>query len=809
VVPKSVTALITCWLVALAVISGRLQAAPSPQASAAAPAAVPSAQALLDRYCVSCHNDRLQTAGIALSAGIETPGSDAERWEKVVRKLRAGVMPPPGLPRPDAATYASFIYSLERALDRAAAAHPNPGRKAPFHRLNRAEYQNAIRDLLAVDVDVSSLLPGDDASYGFDNIAGVLRISPTLMERYLGAAHKISRLAVGVAPSIPTVDTVQLREDLPQDEQVDGLPPGTRGGTLIRYTFPVDGEYVIQARLSRRGASGGEEIDIPTFDETHHLEVSIDGERIGLFSLEGLGLPPAGRGSRAPSGSRSRLDANWHVRVPIRAGPRQVAVTFLRKSAASPETARLPFLRPYAGAGGDTRVQPYLSTLTISGPYSPTGPGQTPSRERIFTCKPARAADEPACARSILNTLARRAYRRPATDDDVARLLTFYEAGRAEGFDAGIQRAIERLLVSPQFLFRIERDPAGAAPNTSYRIDDFALASRLSFFLWSSVPDDELLELATAKRLRQPQVLEAQVRRMLADARSRALVQNFAGQWLYLRNLDGLQPDVDVFPDFDDSLRQALRQETELLVASILREDRSVLDLLNADYTFVNERLARHYGIPNVKGSHFRRVAIGDDNRRGLLGQGSILAVTAYPHRTSPVLRGKWVLENLLGTPPPPPPSNVPSLEESAPSTRVPSMRERMAQHRANPSCASCHQLMDPPGLALENFDAVGRWREVDHTFASIDNSGVLPDGTRFAGAAGLRRVLLNRSDLFVSTFIEKLMTYALGRGVEYYDMPTVRAIGRDAARHDNTFSSIIMGIVASPAFQMRSAAAH
>ena len=797
VVTRALSASLACWLSALVAVSGGTEFVSAQQPSAAAA----SQQPVLDRYCVSCHSERLKTAGLVLTSGVENPGADPARWETVVRKLRAGVMPPPGLPRPDASAYRSLISTIEQALDRHAAANPNPGRKPPFHRLNRAEYQNAVRDLLAVDVDVSPLLPGDDASYGFDNIAGVLRMSPTLMERYLGAAQRISRLAVGVAPPIPNVETIQLPEDLRQDDQVDGLPPGTRGGALIPYTFPLDAEYRIQARLSRRGASGGEEIDIPAFAETHQLEVSIDGERVGLFTLDGV--PPGGRGMRPASGSRSAIDADWAVRVPVKAGPRTVAVTFLSKSAAVAESARLPFQRPYAGAGGDTRVQPYLSTVTISGPYSPTGPGQTPSRARIFTCQQ-RDAD---CARTMLTTLARRAYRRAIDGVDGDRLMTFYEEGRSEGgFDAGIQRAIERLLMSPQFLFRIERDPAGAAPGSAYRIDDYALASRLSFFLWSSLPDDELLDLASAGRLRDPQVLEAQVRRMLADRRSSALVRNFAGQWLYLRNLDGLQPDVDVFPDFDDSLRQALRRETELLVDSIIRDDRTVLDFLNADYTFVNERLARHYGIAGIKGSHFRRVAVPDDNRRGLLGQGSILAVTAYPHRTSPVLRGKWVLENLLGTPPPPPPPNVPSLDDSAPSARVVSMRERMAQHRANPSCAACHRLMDPPGLALEQFDAVGRWRERDDAFQPIDASGVLPDGTTFAGAAGLRRVLLARSDLFVTTLAEKLMTYALGRGVEHYDMPTVRAIVREAAQRDNRFSSLVLGIVSSPAFQMRTA---
>jgi hypothetical protein len=787
--------------------SAYLDAAGPRQPSAGVPIADSSQRALLNRYCVSCHNQKLKTAGLMFDTLDVAKVSEApEIWEKVVRKLRAGVMPPAGRPRPDKPTIENFAAWLETELDHAAVADPNPGRTEPFHRLNRAEYQNAIRDLLTLEVDVASLLPTDDASYGFDNMAGVLRMSPTLLDRYLSAAQKISRLAVGTPPLYPDVDTFRIRPDFPQEDRPDGLPFGTRGGTRIRYTFPLDAEYVIQARLARRGTSGGEEVDIPRFAESHQLEVSLDGERLQLFTLAGETLPAgAQRDPQYQQGRRADLDAGWQVRLPVKAGPREITVAFLKKSSAAAETARLPFLRPYAGAGGDTRTQPYLSTVTISGPYDASGPGDTPSRRRIFTCRPTSPAKEAACADTILTDLARRAYRRPVTEADLATLRPFYDAGRAEGgFDTGIQRALERLLVSPQFLLRVERDPASIAPNKNYRISDLELASRLSFFLWSSLPDDDLLDVATRGQLRDPAVLEKQVRRMLADARSRALVNNFAGQWLYVRNVAALGPDLDVFPDFDESLRQAFETETELFVDSMLREDRSVFELLTANYTFVNERLARHYGIPNVYGSHFRRVMVSDDARRGLLGQGSILAVTAHPDRTSPVLRGKWVLENLLGTPPPPPPPNVPGLRNTNASGKLLSMRERMVQHRSSPVCAGCHSMMDPPGFSLEQFDGVGRQRIVDDTFKPIDVSGALPDGTTFEGVVGLRRALLSRSERFANTLTEKLLTYALGRGLEYYDAPAVRTITRDAARHDYRFSSLILGIVNSMPFQMR-----
>ncbi|HLF13189.1 MAG TPA: DUF1592 domain-containing protein [Gammaproteobacteria bacterium] len=717
----------------------------------------------------------------------------------------------------------------ERA-DRAAAAAPNPGRTEPFHRLNRSEYQNAIRDLLDVEVDVAELLPADDASYGFDNIAGVLKVSPTLLERYLAAADEVSRLAIGTPSPFANIDYFRVPDDRAQDQRAPGLPFGTRGGTSIRYTFPMDAQYVISAALSRNLNES-----MPLYAEPQHLEVSIDGERVALFTLDGVPLqqqpaavpPPADTDSGTEPANppisqiaerlrlkpeeqalRNAADASWRVRVPVKAGRHDVVVAFIAKTAALDETARLPFLRPYPSGVNipETRMGSYLLSVEISGPYDATGPGETsPSRQRVFVCRPPTPEDEAACAATVLATLARRAYRRPVTGADLEPLLAFYRDGRSRGgFDDGIQLALKRLLVAPEFLFRIERDPDDVAPSTPYRISDLELASRLSFFLWSSIPDDELLKVAEQGKLREPGEIERQLQRMIADARADAFVENFAGQWLFLRNLDAIVPVQSRFPDFDDTLREGLRQETELFVASVVREDRSALDLLRADYTFLNERVARHYGIANVKGSHFRRVTLSADNpRRGLLGHGSILAVTSYPDRTSPVVRGKWILENLLGTPPPDPPPNVPELTATDGAGSTLSMRERLAAHRADPACAGCHALMDPLGFALENFDAVGRWRTLGESGAPIDAAGTLPDGTPFEGAAGLRDALLS-SDQFVATLTEKLLTYALGRGVEYYDMPAVRAIVREAAANDYRFSAFIVGVVQSPPFQMR-----
>jgi mono/diheme cytochrome c family protein len=825
-------------------------------------------KALLDRYCLTCHTQRLKERGtvpIALDAlDLSQVGANAETWEKVVLKMRAGLMPPAGAPRPEKAAHDAFAAWLESELDRHATTRPNPGRTEPFHRLNRAEYRNAVRDLLDLDVDVASLLPADDVSYGFDNIAGVLKMSPTLMERYLVAAQKVSRLAVGTPLPAPNIDYFRIADDLSQDEQLPGLPLGTRGGTLIRYTFPMDGVYEFRPRLTRDLNES-----VPLYTEDQQLEVSIDGEKVGLFTLPGIGgrapsdaAPPenpdsqpdattqtpgsgtrdlgsgTNRGSasnpepRTPNpesqarpsisqiqqtvragarerAARNRADESWNLRVPVKAGARDVVITFLNSVSAIDETPRLPFERPFpAGVNiPETRRGVYLRSVEISGPYDPSGPGQGASRERIFVCTPSRSGtDDEACARRILSSLTRRAYRRPVTNADVDPLMAFYREGVKSGFDAGIENALRRLLVSPEFLLRVERDPAGAVPGAVYSISDLELASRLSFFLWSSIPDDELLDVAAKRQLSDPAVLARQVRRMMADDRAEAFVKNFAGQWLFLRNLDAVVPVQSIFPDFDDALRQSFRRETELFFESIVREDRSALDLLRADYTFVNERLASHYGIPNIKGNHFRRVTLGPETRRrGLLGQGSILTVTSYPDRTSPVVRGKWILENLLGTPPPPPLPNVPALRATGTSGVVLPMRQRMERHRSNPVCASCHAMMDPLGLSLENFDAIGRWRTLGESSAPIDATGSSPDGTRFDGPDGLRHVLL-RSDRFVATMTEKMMTYALGRGVEYYDAPAVRAILREAARDDYRFSSLVVGVVQSAPFRMRKA---
>jgi mono/diheme cytochrome c family protein len=815
------------------------QAAPPQQTSTPQSPTAATERALLQRYCLTCHNEARKKAGtvpIALDTlDVSNVSANAETWEKVLRKVRTGLMPPPGRPRPDAAALDSFASWAEWELDQAMAAHPNPGRTESVHRLNRAEYQNVIRDLLHLNVNIAGLLPPDDASYGFDNIAGVLKISPTLMDRYLAAAQKISRLAVGIEPPSPTVDDFRLADDLQQDDHLEGLPLGTRGGISIPYTFPMDAEYVIRVRLARDVNES-----VPLYLEPQNLEVSIDGERIQVFTLPGVTpAPPPARPAQtvrndatAPQRpqisqidaglrvspeereKRNHADDNWDVRVRVKAGEREVNVAFFKMTSALAETARLPFLHPYPAAVNtpETRLGIHLRSVEIAGPYSPTGPGDSASRQRIFVCRPAAASEETKCAGRILSVLARRAYRRPVTDADIKPLMAMYQEGRANGsFEAGIERGLKRLLVSPEFLFRIERDPSNTAPNQAYRISGLELASRLSFFLWSSVPDDELLDAAVKGTLQDPAGLERQVERMLADQRSEAFVKNFAGQWLHLRNVPSTGPVATVFPDFDDNLRQSFQRETELFFDTIVHEDRGALDLLTANYTFLNERLARHYGIPNIKGTHFRRVTFDKDSvRGGLLGQGSILTVTSQPDRTSPVVRGKWILENFLGTSPPSPPPNVPELKANTEPGAVLSMRERMAAHRANPSCAGCHAIMDPIGLSLENFDGVGKVRMLGESSEPIDASGMLPDGTKFEGAVGLKRALLNKSDQFVTTVVEKLLTYALGRGIEYYDQPAVRAIVRDAARNDYRFSSeLIIGVVRSVPFQMRNSAAR
>jgi hypothetical protein len=779
------------WLLA-AGLSADPQSSQRPS-SAARSSAGPSLE-FVEQYCVRCHNSQLKTGGLALDTSeLARVAEHGEVWEKVIRKLRGGAMPPDGAPRPAAAAAAAFVASLENALDTAYAKAPNPGRTETFHRLNRAEYHNAIRDLLDLDIDVTELLPADDVSYGFDNIAGVLGISPALLDRYTTAAQKISRIAVGSLSIPPTANSFRVPSDQPQDGQVDGLPLGTRGGVLVNYHFPVDAQYAFRVKLARNYTD-----TLAPIYENHDLELTLDGERLKVFSI----VPTGGRGRAA----RGDVDGDFEVRLPVKAGPRQVVATFIKKTMALTEGQRVPPIRPAIGAGGDTRPQPYLGSLTISGPFEPTGPGDPPSRRRIFTC-----SGGDACARRILSALARRAYRRPVTEADLAPLVEFYEQGKADGgagsFDAGIELALRRLLVSPSFLLRIERDPPGIAPNTAYRLSDVELASRLSFLLWSTIPDEPLLEAATQGRLRDRTVLEAQVRRMLADPRSRALITNFAGQWLYLRNLNAFRPDEELFPDFDDGLRQAFRQETELFFESVLRENRSVLELLTADYTFVNERLARHYGIPNIYGSQFRRVALTGNRRRGLIGHGSILAVTSFPTRTSPVLRGKWVLDNLLGFPPPEPPAVVPALKENTEGTAAMSVRQRLEAHRSNPGCASCHKIMDPLGFALENFDAVGGWRDRGEDDVPIDSTGALLDGTRVDGPASLREALLRQPENFVRTLAEKLMTYGLGRGVEYYDQPAIRQIVKQAGGARATLPGLIIGIVSSPPFQSRRSA--
>ncbi|PWU08984.1 MAG: hypothetical protein C5B51_06805 [Terriglobia bacterium] len=756
-----------------------------------------SAKLILDRYCVTCHSDKLRTGGLSLqSANLDEIPVHAETWEKVIRKIQVGAMPPQGMPRPDAASLEGLATFLESALDRAYFANPNPGRSS-VHRLNRAEYANAVHDLLALDVDATSLLPPDDESSGFDNIADVLKVSPSLMERYLAASWSVSRMAVGDPRITPATATYRVRPDLSQDQHIDGLPLGTRGGILVRHNFPLDGEYVIKVRLWRN-----------TFDllrgmeDPHQIEISLDGERLRLVTVGGR--EDFGKMAENPGTFGADLDQRLTVRLAVKAGVHSVAAATLLRSHASKDDLIKPFLRTTVD-GLDITGDPSVDRMTVEGPFGQAGVSDTASRSRIFICHASSWQDELPCARKILGALSRHAYRRPTIDSDLETLLSFYQRRRnANGsFEAGIESALQYILASPEFLFRFEADPAAIPPGGVYRLTDLALASRLSFFLWSSIPDDELVNLAVQGKLQQSAVLEKQVRRMLTDRRSDALIANFAEQWLFLRNLKSAAPNLDTFPDFDDNLRQAMKQETELFFGSIMREDRSVTDLLNADYTFVNERLARHYGIPGVYGSQFRRVPVTDEARRGLLGQASILTITSYAARTSPVQRGKWILTNLLGTPPTPPPPNVPELKEGGDDGKPHSLRERMEAHRTDAVCAGCHKVMDPIGFALENFDGVGHWRNSDDG-AAIDPAGTLFNGARVDGPASLRRMLVSRPDVFVGVMSEKLLTYALGRGVEYYDMPAVRRILHDAAAQDYRFSSLILGIVNSVPFQMK-----
>ena len=766
-----------------------------------------SAQALLDRYCITCHNARLRTADLALDeADLADVGVHAEVWERVLRKLHGRVMPPVGRPRPGEAEYERLTSYLEAELDGAWNEAPNPGRTQTFHRLNRAEYGNAVRDLLALDIEVDDFLPADDASYGFDNIAGVLRMSQALMERYLAAARTISRMAVGSPP--PAVDSTvyRIEEDMQQQHRVEELPFGTRGGLLVEHFFPQTADYDIRIDVGNdRGLR-----------DVHRMEVTVDGEPVRGFEV---GQPPAETAVQQTTNTvvvQYATDGVYTVRTPVAGGPRSVGVTFHKQPTPLVEQVREVFENPTisnnAGVGGR---MPTVTTVTVAGPYGPTGSGATPSRQRIFVCRPAAAAEEAPCAREILSRLVRRAYRGQVADGDVDVLLDFYNDGRAAGgsFDDGIELALRRLLVSPEFLYRIEADRTAAAGSDhmpgAYARSDLELASRLSFFLWSSIPDDELLDVAEQGRLGEPAELERQVRRMLADPRSAALTENFAGQWLQLRNLETVVRPGDPYSrTFDESLRQGLLRETLLFIDGIMRDDRSLLEILTADYTFLNERVARHYGLLDVQGSHFRRVELPEDSpRRGLLGHGSVLTLTSHAIRTSPVNRGKWILDNILGTPPPDPPANVPALDDRKTQAKVATLRERMSAHRANPACASCHNIIDPTGFALENFDAVGRWRVVDESFNTIDASGVLPDGTPFEGVTDMIAALVRRPERFVTTVTEKLLTYALGRGVEHYDMPAVRRIVSEAAEDDFRFQTIVVNIVNSYPFRYRRAA--
>ena len=791
-----------CWVLFVAV---SLAQAPPPRpretqpAQPTQPSQLPATfRPVLDRYCVTCHNDRLKTGGLSLSSpDLADVTADAEIWEKVIRKLNAGMMPPAGVPRPDSATTQALVGSLASALDRAAAAAPNPG-PAGLHRLNRAEYGNAVRDLLGLDVDVAALLPPDDSVAGFDNIADALSVSPALLERYLAAAMRIAPVALGTYADGAVESIYRAPADLNQLQHVDGLPFGTRGGLLIRHNFPVNGEYSIKTTLWRNNAGRIRGLESP-----HQLEVLVDGERVHGVTIGTPDQFAISFDDRLNTKTTAEFDATLQVRIPLTAGPHEVGVTFVAKTAAQDPQKLRPFLSPFDAV--DTHGVPRIDAVMVTGPFNPAGPGDTPSRRQVLTCLPAQGVDEGRCARTVLSTLARRAYRRPVVAADLDVLIRFFEAGRAEGgtFEHGIERALVRLLTSPEFIFRIERDPVSTPARGLARVAGLDLASRLSFFLWSSLPDDALLRAATQGQLQTPAGLEREVRRMLLDVRAEALVANFAGQWLYLRNVRTVTPIADEFPDFDDDLRQGFRRETELLFGSVMRDDRSVLELLTADYTFVNERLARHYGMPGVYGERFRRVQIKDPARRGLLGHGSVLAVTSNANRTSPVRRGKWILENLVGSPPPPPPPDVPALTDNKDRSKPLSMRQQMEQHRASPACASCHRLMDPLGLALENFDAVGAWRIRDAD-SLVDSATELADGTRVNGPAALRDALLRRPEMFAQTMTEKLMTYALGRGLEPYDMPTVRQVVRSAAATNYRFSSLVMGIVKSTPFQMR-----
>ena len=774
------------------------------------------ARALLTTYCFGCHNQRLRTGGLALDEADTTRiGANPAVWEKVAHKLRSGQMPPFGRPRPEKTAVDAFVARLERDLDDAAAAAPNPGRPVT-HRLTRTEYANAVRDLLAIEVDARSLLPADDTDqHGFDNNSEVLSLSPVLLERYLSAARTITRMAVGRPPSVPAIETYTLPGRLMQDDRADErLPFGSRGGTVITHNFPADGDYTITIHLQKTLYNA-----VRGLADPHQLELRLNRERVHTFTVGGAEVKPppasfAGTLTWNPEWEQyaNHADERLTATIPVKAGTRSVGLAFVNRAWEPEDVVQPP--RTGWGFGTDEMydANPAVDSVTIEGPFKTTGVSDTPSRQRIFSCRPKAASGEESCARTILGTLARRAYRRPVSAGDVDTLVEFYRIGRATAtlngspysFDAGIETALQRMLVSPDFLFRIELDPAGTAAGSAYRINDIELASRLSFFLWSSIPDDELLDRAAKGTLRSRGVLEAEVRRMLRDPRAKTLVENFASQWLQLRDLRNAVPDPDLFPEFDENLREAFRRETELFIGSQLQDDRGIPELLTADYTFLNERLARHYGVAGVSGTRFRRVPMTDSQRGGLLGHGSVLTITSYPNRTSPVLRGKWLLENILGTPPPPPPPDVPALSDKGADGQRQSVRERLEAHRRNAVCATCHAQMDPLGFALERFDAVGAARTRDEGNTPVDASGSLPDGQAFEGLDGLRTVLVGRQEQFVGTVAERLMTYALGRGIEYYDRPTLRRIVRDASRDGFRWSSVVIGIVSSAPFQMR-----
>ena len=761
-------------------------------------------RALLDRYCVTCHNERLQTAGVMFDqVDIGDVAAHRELFEKVAKKLLSGQMPPQGRPRPEPAAVEAFLTALEGELDLVADAAPNPGRVAS-HRLNRTEYVNAVRDLLALEIDGEALLPSDMAGFGFDNNAEVLAMTPALMDRYITAATKVSRLAVGTLENRPAIQTYRIPTGTRQEARMgEDLPFATHGGLAARHTFSLDGDYLFRIRLQRSDV--GETIFGNIAEREYHLELRIDHALVGRLSVGGefagqVEYTLTGGGIAPPDDDivhqrialyNQTADNDLAVRLPVRAGTRLVSVAFTD-------------VAPSASRGEGDNVVAGIATLEIHGPFLGRVPEETPSRARIFVCQPATPQDEEPCAREIVRALAQRAYRRPVTDADLAPLMAIYEIGRAAGdFETGVARALEALLSMPAFLMRAESDPIDAPAGTAYRISDLELASRLSFFLWRSIPDDELLEVAASGRLREPAVLAQQTRRMLADRRATRWMNDFLGQWLQIRNLETMVPDPLRFPGFDATLREAMIRETELFFESQVRDDRSALDLLRADYTYLNARLADHYGIPDVYGSHFRRAPVPDASRQGLLGHGSVLTVTSYADRTSVVLRGKWVLETLLGSPPPPPPANVPPLPENDGRSKPTSLRERMEQHRSNPVCASCHANLDPLGFALENFDAIGRWREDDEG-AAIDSAITWRD-KYIENPAAFRAALLEQSeDEFMRTVVEKLMTYALGRGLGYLDASTVRGIARDAARDDYRWSSLILGVVESAPFQQR-----